>query len=244
MEALFLALFAAALAGFSRGFAAFGTAMVYVPLVSLAYDVETAVVTLFLVDLLSSVPLVWRAAPQCDRRMILWMTTGALALSPLGVAVLLLIDPWWAQFLVGTILLAITSYMLFGEGFKIDSKPIWSVSAGAVAGFTGGLCGIFGPPAMIYLIGRHADARRTRANAIVFLTGESLILGVTYILYEMVTWPRLELSLLLTPAYAAWLWLGARKFAHVSEASYRRLVLGLLFAISVLIVCRSALALG
>src|SRR5581483_3333319 len=52
MPPLAIALFAAALAGFSRGYAAFGTAMIYVPLVTLAYDTKTAVVTLFLIDLI------------------------------------------------------------------------------------------------------------------------------------------------------------------------------------------------
>lgn len=243
MEALVCALLAAALAGFSRGFAAFGTAMVYVPLVTLAYDAQTAVVTLFLVDLVPSLPLVWRAASKCDRETVLWMALGAIALSPVGVAVLLVVDQTRAQLILGAILLAATSYMLFGKGFNIGGGPIRSVGAGAVSGFAGGLCGMFGPPAMIYLLGRSRDARGARADAVVFITGESLILGATYIFYGMITLPRLELSLLLVPAYAASLWFGSRQFSHVGEASYRRVILGLLLAISTLIVGRSTLAL-
>jgi uncharacterized protein len=237
---LICALIAAAAAGFSRGFAAFGTAMIYVPLVTLAYDAQTAVVTLFLIDLLPSLPLVWKAIPQCDRRTIFWMAIGAIALSPLGVMVLLVVDQSLAQLIVGLFLLLATSYMLFSKAFRLGAGPARSVGAGAVSGFAGGVCGIFGPPAMIYLLGRNMDARTTRADAIVFLTGESLILGATYIGYGMVTAPRLHLSLLLVPIYAICIWLGAKGFSHTSEASYRRIVLWLLLVVSALITAKAA----
>ncbi len=239
METLIFALMAAAVAGFSRGFAAFGTAMIYVPLVTLAYDAQTAVVTLFLIDLLPSLPLVWKAIPQCDRRTIVWMAIGAVALTPLGVMVLLVVDQSLAQLIVGVFLLLASLHMLFSKAFRLGSGPARSVGAGAVSGFVGGVCGIFGPPAMIYLLGRNMDARTTRADAIVFLTGESLILGATYIGYGMVTAPRLHLALLLVPIYAICIWLGAKGFAHTSEASYRRIVLWLLLVVSVLIAAKA-----
>jgi uncharacterized membrane protein YfcA len=243
MAALACALFAAALAGFSRRFAAFGTAMIYVPIVTLAYDAKTAVVTLFLVDLVPSIPLVWRAASKCEWTKISWMALGAVALSLVGVAVLLVIDQRQAQLIVGCIVWAATSYMLFGKGFSIGDGPVRSVGAGAVSGFAGGLCGIFGPPAMIYLLGCSADAGSTRANAIIFLTGESLILGATYVSYGMVTLPLLELSLALAPTYAVCLWFGAKQFSHAGDAAYRRMILGLLFVTSMLIIGRSTLTL-
>ena len=55
-------LVAALLAVFPRGFAASGTALIYVPLMPAAFDVRTAVVTLFLVDLLPAAPCVYRAS--------------------------------------------------------------------------------------------------------------------------------------------------------------------------------------
>ena len=130
------------------------------------------------------------------------MAIGALALTPLGVMVLLVVDQSLAQLIVGLFLLLATSYMLFSKAFRLGAGPARSVGAGPASGFAGGVCGIFGPPAMIYLLGRNMDARTTRADAIVFLTGESLILGATYIGYGMVTTPRLHLSFVLVPIYA------------------------------------------
>ena len=240
---LLSALAVAALAGFSRGFAAFGTAMIYVPLIALAYDAKTAVVTLFLVDLLPSLPLLWKAGPQCDRSNIAWMTLGAVAATPFGVALLLVADPTEAQLVLGLVLLAAVTYMVFRRGFQIVPGPAKAIAAGAVSGFAGGVSGIFGPPAMVYLLGRGADAKTARADTIVFLTGESLVLGATYLLYGMVTVETLELAFVLLPVYALATWYGARRFSTTGEAAYRKLMLGLLWGVSAFLVTRAALVL-
>jgi len=243
MSPLLIALFAAALAGFSRGYAAFGTAMIYVPLITLAYDAKTAVVTLFLIDLIPSAPLLWRAAPQCDRKVMLWMGLGALAASPFGVAILLVAKPMQSQFVLGVVLLAAVSAMVLRPGLHFRATPRNGILAGAASGFAGGICGIYGPPAMIYLLGRNAEALRTRADTIVFLTLESLVLGATYLGYGIYTRADLTLSLTLLPVYGLATWYGARKFSATGEAAYRRLMLALLWLISAVLVGRAAFAL-
>ena len=243
MQPLLLALIAAAVAGFSRGYAAFGTAMIYVPLITVAYDARTAVVTLFLIDLLPSVPLLWRAAPHCDRSAMVWMGIGALAASPFGVAILLVAEPMQSQLILGAVLLAAVTTMILRPGIHVQSTRLNGVLAGAASGFAGGICGIYGPPAMIYLLGRKAEAHRIRANAIIFLTVESLVLGATYLGYGIYTRWDLELSLLLLPAYGLTTWFGARMFSRTGEVIYRRLLLALLWVISALLVGRAAFGL-
>jgi hypothetical protein len=41
--------------------------MIYIPLFTLAYDAKMAVVTIFLVDTVPSLSLIWNAAPRCDK---------------------------------------------------------------------------------------------------------------------------------------------------------------------------------
>lgn len=242
MLALSLAIVASALAGFSRGFAAFGAAMVYIPLVTLAYDAKTAVVTIFLVDLVPSLPLIWRAAPRCDRRTISWMAMGAIALSPIGVAFLLVASQMQTQFFMGLVLMAAATYMLINRSFRISNSPLMSIGAGAISGLSGGITGIFGPPAMIYLVGRSDDAKTSRADTIVYLTGQSIILGITYLFYGMYKPFYFKLALILMPLYSLSIWCGAKCFALTSETSYRRAILGLLWGISAFLLVRSVLS--
>ena len=239
MSALGLAFVAAALAGFSRGFAAFGAAMIYIPLVTLAYDAKTAVVTLLLVDLPTSLPLIWKAAPRSDRHALGWMALGAIGLTPIGVTLLVVADQKQIQLAMGAILMAAAFWLLLNRRFRLSQTPAMSIVAGAISGLAGGLCGIFGPPAMIYLIGRSADSRSSRADMMVFLTGESIVLGITYLAYGMYSRALLELSAMLMPVYGLCIWLGARSFYRTGEAAYRRAVLGMLIAISALLILKS-----
>jgi len=78
----------------------------------------------------------------------------------------------------------------------------------------------------------------------VYLTGQSLILGLTYLIYGMYTLWSLELSLMLLPVYGLFTWVGANRFSHASEATYRRAILGLLLAVSAFLVVKAALALS
>lgn len=243
MSPLGYAIIAAALAGFSRGFASIGTAMIFIPPMALAYDARTAVVTLFLVDLLPSLPLVWRAMPRCDGQTLSWMGLGALVASPIGVFGLLIASPMHAQLAMGIILLAAAAYLLVNHRARFRPGRVGSVVAGSASGLAGGLCGISGPPAMIYLLGRDGDARQSRADIIVFVTGQSLILGGTYAVYGLFSPLSLRLALILMPIYAIALWIGAKGFAHIGEATYRRIILALLLLIAAFLIADAARAL-
>jgi uncharacterized protein len=145
-----------------------------------------------------------------------------------------------SQLVLGIVLFAAASLMILRPGLHFHATRLNGILAGAASGFAGGICGIYGPPAMIYLLGRKAEAHRIRADAIVFLTVESLVLGATYLGYGIYTRWDLELSLLLLPAYGLATWCGARMFSHTGETVYRCLMLFVLWSISVLLVGRAA----
>jgi len=239
-EAWILAVGAAAIAGFSRGFAAFGTAMIYVPLMTLAFDTRTAVVTLFLIDLLPAIPLVRRAWRKANPATLGWMALGAGALSPIGVAIQRLADRQLLELFVGLVLLAATSVLLFGRCLGLREGRWAAFLAGGTSGLAGGMCGIFGPPATIYLLGRGRDAEETRAEALVFLTGQRVLLGLIYFADGMVRPADFRLSVLLLPVYGFAVWIGTRRFSQAAMGQYRRTVLALLWVMAALMAARAA----
>src|SRR3974390_685017 len=78
----------AVLAGLVRGFSGFGSALVYMPLISAVYSPQGAASTLLLIDSISSLPFTFKVMPQCNWREVTPVSiAGALAL-PFGVMML------------------------------------------------------------------------------------------------------------------------------------------------------------
>ncbi len=88
-----LAVRIAALSGLVRGFSGFGSALIYMPLISAVYSPLLAPPTLLLIDTTCSLPFALWAMPQCNWTEVTPVSiAGALAL-PLGVAALLYVEP-------------------------------------------------------------------------------------------------------------------------------------------------------
>ena len=60
----------AVVAGLVRGFAGFGSALVYMPLIAAVYGPRVAAPTLLLIDTICSLPFALQAAPQCNPREV------------------------------------------------------------------------------------------------------------------------------------------------------------------------------
>ena len=91
----------AVLAGLVRGFTGFGSALIYMPLISAVYGPHTAAPTLLLFDTLCSLPFAVHALPHANRREVMWVSiAGALAV-PFGVMALLLGLPFGIALALG-----------------------------------------------------------------------------------------------------------------------------------------------
>ncbi len=237
-----IGLAAAVLAGFSRGFAAFGTALVYVPLMSAAFDVRTAVVTLFLVDLLPSAPYIYRASKETDYNTVFWMGASAVVFTPVGVLVLRLAPERMLMLIVSCFLIAVTLFNLLVGSFTFRESRRNSVVAGGLSGLTGGAVGLYGPPAMIYLLGIYRNPLVARSTAFVFLSVESLILGANYWVYKMYTARDLRIAIALVIPYGVAMWVGTRVSTGLAADLYRRIVICLLLALSIILLARASLS--
>src|SRR6202162_1665566 len=74
----------AALAGLVRGFSGFGSALIYMPLISAVYGPTVAAPTLLLIDSICSLPFALHAMPQCNWREVAPVTIGGVVTLPIG----------------------------------------------------------------------------------------------------------------------------------------------------------------
>jgi uncharacterized membrane protein YfcA len=213
----------AVLAGLVRGFTGFGSALIYMPLISAVYAPRVAAPTLLLIDTICSFPFALKAVPDCNWREVrLVMITGAVGV-PLGVAALVYVDALALRWFIAVLVLIAVA--ILASGWRYHGRPTVgaSLGVGALAGFGAGAVQIGAPPLLVYWLGGQNSAATVRANIMVYFLMQGALTFVFYVYGALFTAETLALALLLGLPFGIALALGARWFHGTSDILYRRL---------------------
>ena len=228
---LAIVILGAFVAGFTTGFAGFGTGLVasglwyhalpaamVPPLVALA-SVAAQVVGLVAVRK----AFAWQRARP-------YLIGGAIGV-PLGVLALTVAAPNVIRTSIGAFLIGYAAYQLahrrrppIGDW---GGKPADTL-IGVGGGFLGGFAGLSGPLPLIWLQLRGGDSERQRATYQPFNIVVLSLAALAMVLAGQITVPVLWMTLLCLPATLLGAWIGARAYVGISEHSFQRIVLALL----------------
>ncbi len=212
----------AVISGVVRGFSGFGSALIYIPLISAIYDPRTAAASLLLIDTLCSVPFAIQTMPHCNWREIGPVTLGAAIALPLGVAALAVLDPLLLRWFISFLVLAAVVALVAGWRYRGRPTNFAAFITGTLSGFGAGAAQIGAPPLLVFWLGGQNSAATVRANIMVFFMGQGALSIAAYAYGGLFTANTLSLSLLFALPFAIPLWIGARWFAGASELLYRR----------------------
>jgi uncharacterized membrane protein YfcA len=215
------ALAIAGLAGLVRGFSGFGSALIYVPLMSAVYGPKIAAPAFVIGDIVTGTIFlsgVWRKAHYLA---VVVMAVAAITAAQFGTLILQNADPivlrWSITVLVELVVVVLAS------GWRYHGKPhiAITIAVGILAGLLGGALQISGPPILVYWLGSGFPADVLRANFFAYFTLFSLGTLVTYALHGLVTDVVLALSVFTTPLTILGMWIGSKLFVLASEKTYR-----------------------
>jgi uncharacterized membrane protein YfcA len=225
-----VALAVTALAGIMRGYSGFGTAVLLAPAYSVLWGPRIGVPVMLVMELFVSLQLVPKAFGQADRRVILPIGGAAVLMTPLGAFILLTADQDLLRRCIGGLVLVFG--LLLTSGWRYHgSRPLpLNLAVGTLAGLLKGATGISGPPVILYLLAGPEEARRHRANLILFFATIAVISVIPPALGGLIGWSAAAKVLLLLPVLLLCVPIGARLFHVVPERWYRRLALLFLVA--------------
>ena len=221
---------ATVVAGLVRGFSGFGTAMVYLPVAALFVDPVTALISLTMMDLLGPIPMLPRAWREADRGDLGRLLLGAAVMLPVGLWLLLSVDPGVFRYAVSGLSLAMVACLLLGLRYAGRLSGAAVTGIGGAGGFLGGLAGLPGPPVILAYISGDRPPSAIRANTMLYLYGfEYLLLGTMFFYGVLATAP-VVLGLLLAVPYAAGNMAGAALFRPGAERTYRAVAYAIIAA--------------
>jgi uncharacterized protein len=212
----------AALAGLVRGFSGFGSALIYMPLVSAVYGPRVAATTLVLIDTICALPFAIRAMPQCTWREVTPVTIAGAVTLPLGAALLVYLDPLLLRWFIAALVLIALAILAVGWRYRGKPTIAASLGVGALAGFGAGAAQIGAPPLLVYWLGGQNSAATVRANIMVYFIMQGTLSAIAYIYGGLFTAQIVALSILFGVPFAVLLAVGAHWFHGSSDALYRR----------------------
>lgn len=221
-EPRFLAALAAAvLSGAVRGFSGFGSALVYIPLMSAAYGPQVAAASFLLIDVATGfvfLGTLWRKAVWSE---ILPLAAAAVFAAQFGALILQYADPTALRWAISLIVLAVVT--LLASGWRYDGRPQLAVTlvVGLFAGLLGGALQMSGPPIILYWLGGGHAPAVIRANFLTYFSLFSSGVTITYAIKGFITAVVIGLALLVGPAHVLAMWAGSRLFRLASERAYR-----------------------
>lgn len=211
----------ALIAGLVRGFSGFGSALIYVPLMSAIYEPRIAAVTLLITDFVASAPFTVSQTWRCNWREVAPVSGAALLTIPLGVAALEYLDPVILRWFIAVLVTTLLAVLVSGWRYRVEPKIPVSIGVGLVAGVGAGAVQIAGPAAIIYWLGGPSHAAVIRANLMVYFAILAIASFIAYQMRGLFTADVLTLSVLLGPVFIAAMALGAFLFRGASDNAYR-----------------------
>ncbi|WP_428925378.1 sulfite exporter TauE/SafE family protein [Marinibacterium sp. SX1] len=168
---------AALVAGSVRGFAGFGTGMIFVPAAAQVLDPFQVLLVVMVMDLfgpIPNLPAAWRTADKGDLARLL---AGTLIFLPLGLLALGHVAPEMFQVSAALVALAMVGCMILGLRYQGRLGHGLIFGTGSLAGFLGGVSGIPGPPVILLYMASPNPAGVVRASVMIYLFAYDLLLG-------------------------------------------------------------------
>lgn len=219
-------------AGFVRGMAGFGAALILTPVFSAFYSPALAVPTLGVADFLIGLPMTIRAWQRCRWREVLPLAAAAIVMLPLGTWVLATASPVILRIAMSLCVLLAVGVLAMGWRYAGQPGLPATLLVGGASGVMAGAIGIGGPPVVVFWLAGQANAALARANTIAFFGVTSIGTQSMYWLNGLLTPTVLVMAALLVPVYGAGLYTGARAFSVVSETTFRRIAFTVVTAVA------------
>lgn len=220
-DQLAIALTAALAAGFVRGLAGFGLAILLVPVLGLAIPPREAVVVANALGLLVGLVGLRRIWGHAERSALHISALAVLAV-PLGVWLLARTEPPLARLLIALVALAAFVLVLLPKR-PADHSPSRSETAltGLASGILTGFAGMPGPPVVPYYMRRALPPQVARASMMTVFLFTAAAGCLAALALGVATWREPLLALLLYPAVLIGNWLGSHAFGRVGESLWR-----------------------
>lgn len=212
---------AAFVAGTVRGFAGFGTAMIYMPVAAQLLDPFWAIITLVVMDSFGPIPNLPAVFRTANRRDLVRLSVGTVIGLPVGLFLLGLLSVDGFRITVSLIALVMLALLLSGVRYHGGVGARMMFATGGLAGVLGGVSGQPGPPVILLYMASKQPATVVRASTMAYLYIYDILVMVMLAVQKLLVLVPLILGAILVVPNLLGNVVGARIFKPGRERLYR-----------------------
>ncbi|EED30958.1 putative DUF81 [gamma proteobacterium NOR5-3] len=239
MLAIWAALLCAALL---RAFTGFGFALAAMPVLALVVAPTDAVVVTAALTLGTSLLSAHRFWPDAPKRPLVPILLMSIVGTAVGAQLLARVSADQFQLWIGLGVIVACAVLTFYHPAPRPAKRGVSIVTGLLSGLMNGAFAIPGPPVIVYAMATQAQARHSRAMLLTYFMLAAVIALCVFALSGYLTFRSLWMFVLGMPAMLIGDRLGHALFARYGTLLYRRIALGVLYAVGISITLKALLA--
>jgi len=179
-EGLLLLCAAAFVAGVVRGFAGFGTGMVFIPIAALVADPIPVILMMLTFDFFGPLLLLPRAWRDGEPRDVGVLGMGAIIGLPLGVYLLTKLDPVFFRWLVSILAICLLVLLASGWRYRNPLNAVMTSLVGMVSGFLYGVAALPGPPVILSYMSSPRRPEVIRGNTMMYLFLSDILAAIVF----------------------------------------------------------------
>lgn len=218
---VWLLMAAAAVAGLVRGFAGFGTGLIFMPMAGTVLAPVAAIAVMTAMDVLGLLPQVPRALARAERADVGRMIAGAAVALPPGLLLAQALPVEAFRWSLSALSLAMLALIATGWRWRGGTGRVLGYATGALSGFLGGASGLAGPPAILVNVASDRPAAVIRANLLSYLALFGVLLVGLFLVTGAAGMAELALAVVLAVPFALASLIGAWLFDPARESVYR-----------------------
>jgi uncharacterized membrane protein YfcA len=204
-----------------RGFTGFGFAVAAVPLASLVLPPAVTVAAALCMQTAIGLRDCIAERHRADWRSVRWLIGGAVAGTPVGLALLTWLPTAWVRLGLGLMVLATVAITSRPAGRPVPPDRRLGLAIGVASGVSNGLAAMAGPPAIAYFLATRVERDVMRSSLMALFPIVSALALPPAAWAGLITSDALLLALLGLPLMIGGGWLGTRLFRRHGARGYR-----------------------
>lgn len=221
-EGLPVLILAVSAAGIVRGFAGFGTAMVFVPIAALVVEPIYAILMMITFDLFGPIALLPRAWRDGEPRDVSLLGAGAVIGLPFGVYLLTRLDPIIFRWMVSVLALCLLVLLASGWRYRNPLDALKTCILGMISGFLCGVAALPGPPVIMSYMSSPRTPQAIRGNMILYLFLVDMLTFLVFAIKGLLMFAPIVIGVVLAVPYGIAGMIGQWIFNPEKEHIYRR----------------------